>query len=78
MSNNLIRDLAGVAPNPRRIKDHSPMIPYGFARLDVLIALIALLALIPLFGGLLVDLLSGYIRSYKQTGIVCSERNLRT
>jgi hypothetical protein len=57
------------------------MIPYGFGRLDVLIALIPLIpliALIPLFGGLLVDLLSGYIRSYKQTGIVCSERNLRT
>jgi hypothetical protein len=57
------------------------MIPYGFTRLDGLRGLIDLRWLFDLrllFSGLLVDLLSGYCRSYKQTGIVGSERQLHT
>jgi hypothetical protein len=87
MSNNLICDFAGIAPDARRIKDHGTVIAAGFLRLTRHVwmsnrfCLFGWLYLaLPCDGwswrdGLLVDLPPRYIRPHEQTGIVSSQSN---
>src|SRR5208283_449719 len=72
MSNNLVRDPAGVASDTRRIKNHRAMITLGFGWALFVFDFVGLG-----IGGLLVDLSSGYLWSHEQAGVVLSDIRAR-
>jgi hypothetical protein len=65
MTNNLVRDPAGVASDTRRIKDHRAMITLGFGRAVVFLFVFVFVFLFVFVGlgrgGLSVDLSSDYL-----------------
>src|SRR5271165_1987071 len=83
MSNNLVRDPAGVASDTLRIKDHRAMITLGFGRavvflFDFFFVFLFVFDFVGLgLGGLLVDLSTGYLWSHEQAGVVLSDIRAR-
>src|ERR1700761_1607958 len=85
MRNNLVRNLAGVASDTRRIKDHRAVITLGCRR-AIVFPFIFLLVFFFLFlflfadlvlGGFLVDLPSSYLRPHEKTGVILRDNHER-